>query len=487
MANQMTKNELNKKATVAGAFFVFMQLFVRGITFLITPIYTRLVSTAQYGEIRVYESWLLIVVPLLSLSLYRSVERAKFDYPDKFDEYVGSVLSLSYIVIALCYAIATIFFRKYIMAFCEMDVLMYVFMILYTFAYSATLFFQRREKQVLRYKNSVIITACMMIPATLFSVLLLYWGNVTSRQSQLVDLRVIGYYVPQVIGGLFVAFLMVKQGGFKIKKEYWKYALCFSVPLIPETLSIQIMNQADKIMIQKLVDDESVGIFALATTVSFIIWIIEDAVWGAWLPWLYEKISRNEIEDIQKPWYTIVFAFGYISWMLVALAPELIIVLGGGKYHDAIFLVAPMVTGTLFRFFSNAFTSIENYQKKTAYCAFGTVAAMIINIVLNAICITHIGYQTAAYTTAISYFILLVLQGFLEKKVCGMRCVSLLKMVLLSVVFFAINVATNYLFELSMFIRFGVIILVTSVVAYVLWPYLKILLKQFRGKGKEKC
>lgn len=49
MEQKMTKKELNKKAAVAGFFFVFIQLLVRGITFLLTPIYTRLVSKAQYG------------------------------------------------------------------------------------------------------------------------------------------------------------------------------------------------------------------------------------------------------------------------------------------------------------------------------------------------------------------------------------------------------------------------------------------------------
>ena len=54
MAQTITKKELNRKTVVAGFFFVFMQLLVRGVTFLITPFYTRLVSVSQYGEIRVY-------------------------------------------------------------------------------------------------------------------------------------------------------------------------------------------------------------------------------------------------------------------------------------------------------------------------------------------------------------------------------------------------------------------------------------------------
>ena len=52
------------------------------------------------------------------------------------------------------------------------------------------------------------------------------------------------------------------------------------------------MNQADRIMVRHLIGKEAAAILSLGTTVSYIIWILEDSVWNAWLPWLYEKISR---------------------------------------------------------------------------------------------------------------------------------------------------------------------------------------------------
>lgn len=476
--NKQSKKNLNRKAAKAGIFSIIVQLLVRGVTFLVTPIYTRLVSTAQYGEIRVYESWLLILVPLLSLSLYRSVGRAKFDFRNDYNKYICSAQGLSYIVIFTFYLIVTIFFRQKLMEFMGMDYIMFVFMVLYTFAHSSVLYFQARESQMLRYKQNVSLTAFMMFPATVLSVVLLYFGNTHQMQDSLVDLRVIGYYTPQIIGGLFVAYIIWKQGGIAIRTKYWKYALAFSVPLIPETISIQIMNQSDKIMIQKMVGNDVTGIFSLATTISFVIWIIEDAVWSAWMPWLYEKLDRGEIKDIQRPWNYVVYAFGYFSWALVILAPELIYILGGAKYKEAVFLVAPMVTGVLFRFFSYAFTAIENYKKKTKYCALGTVIAMIINVILNAVCIHFIGYQAAAYTTAFSYLVLLVLQGYLEKKVCGTRCVSYGRMVLQAVVFWAVNEVTILSYSINDFVRWGVFILVSGIVLWRIYPEVNNIRKQ---------
>ena len=273
----------------------------------------------------------------------------------------------------------------------------------------------------------------------------------------LVHRRIIGYYVPQIIGGAIVAVVLCVQGKKFVNLTYWKYGLKYSLPLIPEALSIQIMNQSDKIMIQKLIGSDPTGVFSLATTISFIIWILEDSVWNAWIPWLYEKISRDETEDIAKPWTTVMHIFGLISWALVVLAPEEILILGGKKYYAAIYLIAPMVSGTLFRFFSYSYSAVENYYKKTKYVAAGTIGTMFLNVILNYVCIIKFGYMAAAYTTAASYVVLLIVQGILERKVTGQVIVPLHKTVLIALMYGAINVATISMYALPWFVRWGIL------------------------------
>ena len=91
----MKDESLNRKAVKSGIYFVVSQILIRGITFITTPVFTRLLSTEQFGEIRVYESWLQIAVPIMSLCLWKSVERAKYDMRDEFDAYTSSTQSLS--------------------------------------------------------------------------------------------------------------------------------------------------------------------------------------------------------------------------------------------------------------------------------------------------------------------------------------------------------------------------------------------------------
>ena len=471
--SRASSQSLNRLAMKAGLFYVVSQLFVRGITFLTTPIFTRLLSKPQYSDYSRYESWLLIFAPVMSLCLWRSVERAKYDVHEKFHSFCSSVQTLSWLSITVFFVIFWTF-RSFLEPFFSMTDFMLLTAFLYTYAHTSIFYFQRREKQMMRYKASTAFSAATVIPAALLAVFLVVYGKQHGMEDRLVDLRIFGHFTPMIIGGFFVAVLMIVQGKEIVNLEYWKYALRFSLPLIPEVLSIQIMNQADKLMVIGLTGKENGSEFALATQVSYIIWIIEDSVWNAWLPWMYEKISRKESDEIAGKWTVLMHAFGAFSWLLVGMAPEIIHILGGKKYAMGIYLIAPMVTGTLFRFYSYSYTAIQNYHKKTGFVAASTVSVMVLNVILNYICILLFGYRAAAYTTAFSYLVLLVVQAFMEKRLTGRQIIPLHRTLLVSGSWFVICMATMLLFTLPRLGRWAIL-------AGLIVPAAVI----FRGKLKE--
>lgn len=472
---------LNKKAFTSGFFFILAQFCARGLTFAVTPIYSRLLSESQYGIIRTYESWLIIAYTVMSLCLWRSVDVAKYDFKGKFNEYVSSVHTLSYLAIAVFFGVCMIW-KEPVKRFCGMDDLMFYTCFLYVFTYTSMLYIQRRDKQMLRYKFSTLATLLTIIPGTVLSVVLIYIGRVQGLSEQLVSRRIIGYYVPQIVGGAIIALVLWSQGKTFFKKEYWRYGLAFSLPLIPEALSIQIMNQSDKIMIQKLIGDYATGIFSLATTISFVIWILEDSVWNAWIPWLYEKISRGETEEVEEPWTVMMHLFGLFSWGLVMLAPEEIFILGGARYEKAMWLIAPMVTGTLFRFYSYSYSAIQNYHKNTRYVAAGTIGTMFLNVALNYICILKFGYMAAAYTTLASYMVLLIVQGILEYRLTGMVIVPLKKTVGIAVSYGIINLVSMMLFHFDWYVRYSILAVVGVGALKMMYPKMMAILKMLKKK-----
>lgn len=477
------KNALNRLAVKAGLFYIFAQILVRGITFLVTPVLTRLLTNEQYNDIRVYESWLLIAVPTLSLCLWKSVDRAKYDMNERYNEYVSCSQTLSFLSIGAVFAVS-LFFKEQIKALCNCDMndLMFYMAFLYIFAYTAILFLQRREKQMMRYKMSTLVTAVTVVPATILSILLIWLGKNAGADSHLVSLRVIGFYVPHVIGGAIIAILLWKQGRKMVSLSHWKYGLIYSLPLIPEAISIQIMNQADKIMVTNMVSKEASSFITLGTTVSFIIWILEDSVWNAWLPWMFEKMSRSETSDVEKPWTVIMHAFGILSWMLVLVSPEIVRILGGRNYGATVYLIAPMLCGTLFRFYSYSYTAVENYHKKTGFVAAATVGTMLLNVVLNYFCILHFGYRAAAYTTAFSYFVLMLVQGWLEHRITGTLIIPMKKSIFICIAYFTICCLSMLLFSFHFAVRYAVLLIGCAAAAKFLLPRCMGILKVIKKK-----
>lgn len=479
METKQNAKALNRLAFKAGIFYVIAQLFVRGITFLMTPVYSRLLTQPQFNQFKIYESWLLIFAPVMSLCLWRSVERAKYDVKERFNEYVSSVQTLSYLSITVFFAVFLVF-KDTALRICSMTDFMLYVAFLYTYAHTSIFYFQRREKQMMRYKASTAFTAATVIPATLIAVSLVVWGKYHGHADDLVQLRIGGYYIPMIIGGFAVAVLMIAQGRKVIDVSYWKYALRFSLPLIPEVLSIQIMNQADKLMVTAMVGEISGSMLALGTTISYIIWILEDSVWNAWLPWMYEKIERGEGADIQRYWKVLMHAFGLISFGLVLFAPEIVYILGGSKYREAIYLITPLVTGTLFRFYSYSYTAIQNYHKKTGFVAATTVSVMFLNVTLNYIFIRLFGYQAAAYTTAFCYLVLMVMQAVMEQKLTGEQLIPLKKTLQISCAWFAGCLVLMPLFEISPFVRYAIALCLVPVCLKYVLPQLRAVMKMVK-------
>ena len=53
----------------ASLWFVVCSLFQKGITFITTPFFTRMLSTSEYGETVLYSSWMEIVTIFATFQL----------------------------------------------------------------------------------------------------------------------------------------------------------------------------------------------------------------------------------------------------------------------------------------------------------------------------------------------------------------------------------------------------------------------------------
>lgn len=78
-----------KKASTC---YLIGNVFNKGIAFLTVPIFTRILSTSDYGIVTTYNSWIGIVTMLLGFALHMAIRSSFIDYREKVDEYLTSTL-----------------------------------------------------------------------------------------------------------------------------------------------------------------------------------------------------------------------------------------------------------------------------------------------------------------------------------------------------------------------------------------------------------
>ena len=449
--------DLNRIALKAGIWYVVSEIIIRGISFLTTPIFTRLLSTSVYGSVKIFDAWIYLFTPLLSLEIYFSVERAKFDFEEKYDSYLSSAFSLILIFATL---VTLIFFPFRTQISMLLDCSEQVLWIIPAYAIfnSAILCLRNRDRQMMNYKRLVFLSFLTMmfsvIPAVLF--VLCYKGKVSD--SQMVDIRILSFYVPLIILGMVVSGIVFVLGKTVINWQYWAYGLRYSLPFIFYSISTQVLNQSDKIMIKWFRGIDFSAIFAVATTVVYIMDVINYAVHGAWLPWIFEKLNQEKTSEVQKVWFAILLGMGGLTWLIVILGPELILFLGGRKYESAVWLLGPMLTGSFIHFVAIGYTNLEKFYKKTNCVAITSLGAMIANIFLNYYFITHIGYRAAAYTTATAYLLSVFIHLAFVKKYHITDALRSRKTLWIIALFIALNLSSMLLYFLPCVARWGIVL-----------------------------
>lgn len=82
------------KVVKSTIWYMLCNFIVAGINFIVTPIFTRLMSQEDYGLYSNFTSWITIFQIISSLMLLSSFYSAKYDFKEKINEYISSMIYL---------------------------------------------------------------------------------------------------------------------------------------------------------------------------------------------------------------------------------------------------------------------------------------------------------------------------------------------------------------------------------------------------------
>ncbi len=429
----------NKKALKSGVWYTVSNFFLRSIGFITTPIFTRLLTKEDFGAFNNFTSWISIATVFVTLNLESTLISARYDYKEKFDKYILSILTLSSFACLIWIAVAN-FFSSFFVKFLSMNIQHVNVMFLYLMFFPAIQMFQTRERYYFEYRKTVITSIMLSVGTAVLSVILVIIMN-----NKLAG-RVAGYVLPTAVLGFFLYIYFIRKGG-GVNFLHWKYAIPICLPYIPHLLSLNLLNSMDRVMITRFCGEADTALYSLAYNCGYIITILMGSINNAFAPWLGEKIALNQRSEIRKFSKIYILAFFLLAFGVMLIAPEILLILGGKSYLEAVYVITPVAMGCVCQFLYTMFVNIEQFKKKTVGMAVASMIAACVNLILNYIFIPRIGYLAAAYTTLVGYVCLLGIHMYLVKRL-GLQDVYSYKFVLIVlIVGICITIAVSILYS----------------------------------------
>ena len=449
----------------ASLWFTISSVIQKGISLLSTPIYTRLLTTDQYGIYSVYQSWYSIILVFATLNLYAGVyNNGMTKWPDKRNMYTSNLLGLSTtctIVLFFIYMLAADFWNR-LFGLSSIFVLAIFIEALFIPAFN---FWSTSQRFDYNYKKLVVITIGMGLASTIIGVL-----SVLSTELYKAEARVLSYVLVQVVVGLIFYIYIMWKGDSFYSKEYWKFALAFNLPLIPHYLSQTVLNQADRIMISNMVGKSEAAIYSVAYSVSMMFTIVTTAINNSFIPYTYKAIRDKQYAKLKKNASFLVMAIGLACIVAMALGPEIIRVFAAPSYYEARWVIPPVACALFFMFVYPLFCNVEFYFEQTKFIMMASSVAALANVALNYVGIKLFGYIAAAYTTLICYILLAIAHYFAHKIICKNKDVDFViydirLIILLSFALIIVMVCMTLIYD-RLIIRYS-IVAITALLAII--------------------
>ena len=459
MKNIFNKYKALPQPVKASFWFMVCGFLQRGISVLTTPIFTRLLTTEQYGTFSTFNSWLEVLTVFVTLKLAAGVyTQGLVKYDQDRNIFTSSLLGLATTSTAIWFLIYLLF-HDFFNSLLDMSTLLMVAMFVMMWATISYNFWSSKERVDYQYKKLVIITVLVTIAKPLLGVIAVIHTSVYKVEARIVSLAFVELVA---YTGLYIS--MMRRGKVFYNQTYWKYALDFNLPLIPHYLSKTILNHSDRIMIKAILGASASGIYSLAYNISSMLTILNTSITNTLTPWIYKSIKSNEIKKINSISVIILVMIAIVNLMLIAIAPEAVAFFAPSAYHESIWVIPPVTMAVFFQFMYNLFATFEFYFEKTKWIMAASTFGALLNLLLNAILLPQYGYIAAAYTTLICYIIYSVVHYYFMHKVCkenlnGVQPYNAKVILGISILFVATGFGLRALFPYR-YIRYTLILIV---------------------------
>lgn len=371
-------------------------------SFIVLPILTGYLTKTEYGTYDLITILCSLFLPAVTLQIqtaaFRFLIEEKNNEKNKKDIITNILIFLVPVSIV---ALLILFFILY-----KYSIVSRVFISLYFFL-------------------DIIYGACGQIARGLLKSKVYAEGSIISSIINLILTVLLVYVLKMGLNGVLICMcfsmliptivIMKKIKLFKFfdihcySKDVLKKLLKYSWPMVPNSMSMWIMNASDRLVITLFLGIEANAIYAVAKKIPNILSIAQSTFTMAW----QESASLASNDDDSNTYYSKMFdiVFCMMSSVMIcilAAMPILFMILIRGDYQEAYNQMPILILGMFFFSISSYLGGIYIAQKKTKSVGITTLISAVINLVTNLLLVKFIGLYAASISTLISYVVLVI-------------------------------------------------------------------------------
>lgn len=377
------------------AIFAIGNVASRLISFFLVPLYTNILTTAEYGVVDLVNTLCTVLAPILILNINEAVMRFALDKGANYKKIMSTGLTV--FVGAILFGILVIPASSLFSEVAPYSTYIYFYTV--TLAGSQLFLCYLRGKENIAFYSVGSVLQTMTI--ALFNILFL----------AVLHKGIKGYFLAYIISNIITILFAFIAGNvrevirdYKFDIKLTKAMAAYSVVLIPNTFMWWIMNSSDRVMVTSIIGVAANGIYAvsykLPSLVSTMTGIFNQA-------WSYSAIREDGAED-ENEYNNMVFNRLISIVMLLSIALLTIVkpflrLYVGMDYYSAWEYTPFLIIGSAYLTLATFMATSYTVHKDSFGYLFSATFGAVLNIVLNFLLIPIIHVYGAAFATCISY------------------------------------------------------------------------------------
>lgn len=380
------------------------------IPFLLLPVLTRFLSVEEFGEVAIFQTLYMALSAFVGITIVGAADRKYFDSDSAsaMASFIGACLQISLALTTATFIFFLIFYK-------QAAILLglpasYIF---YSILVAACLVIIQLRLGQWQIRNKAMLYGVFQVAQSslivIFAVLLIIVLNFDSFGRVISQVMICGIFA------LYSIYLLKKDElleFFSWNPLYIKESLKFGMPLVPHVIGVFLISMADRFIIATELGISQSGIYMLAAQLATIIWLVFDAINKAFLPWLYEVLSRD-LQEEKKLVVKLTYIWFGLILMTTPIAffagPIIVSIIAGPAYMEAGKVFGWLALGHSFGGMYAMLNCYIYFSKDTSMLSIVTIFCGVINISLLIFLIKDFGIMGAGIAFSISMFLRFIL------------------------------------------------------------------------------